>query len=154
MVEKGETITHFMMLEHGKLNDLLTQFMGFIEHAHLDQETKTHESSSPFKDYKAREFIHMATEDRIFTQNKKMKNLPLTQTLKEQHKTIREMIKKIEEKAEQNLSITENIAKLQTFLQNHTELEEKEFYPEVDKEIIGQEKEELLTHIENLLEDN
>jgi hemerythrin-like domain-containing protein len=151
MARGEETITSFMIKEHGKLDALLAQFRRFVGHLYSNQKIKPAATFIPLENFKKREFTHIEMEDKVFTLNKKIKTMAITKILKKQHKGIKDMMNQIEKESKLGSPAAEKIRELQSFLRSHIKLEEKEFYPEIDKKLTSDERKNLLEYMKELL---
>ncbi len=139
MVEK-ETITSILMIEHGRLRELLGRFIRAIER---DKE-ETMETYNLFKD-KEKKHVFIE-ENKIFNFDKTLK-IPVIKTLILQHIEMAKMIEQINKNLKKDKDSAEIALELQDKLRAHTDLEEKEFYALLDKQITGTKKEKLIAMI-------
>jgi hemerythrin-like domain-containing protein len=125
-MEKEEKISVFMLKEHGQILALLTKF----------NKSKNIED---FKALRKKQEDHMFAEEKaIFTFYKEKKNFPVLTTIMQQHEELEEYMKQIEKDLKRN---SEDYKKL---MKEHIQLEDKEFYPKLDKDLAPAEQRTML----------
>ena len=139
MVEK-ETITNILITEHGRLRELLARFVRAIDR---DKE----ETMAAYNLFKDKEKKHVFIEEnKIFNFDKSLK-IPIIKKLILQHIEMGKMIEQINKNLKSDKDPTQIALDLQDKLRSHTDLEEKEFYALLDKQIIGTKKEKFIAEI-------
>jgi hemerythrin-like domain-containing protein len=140
MVEK-ESITSILMTEHGRLRELLARFIRAIER---DKE----ETLGAYNLFKEKEKRHVFIEEnKIFNFDKSIK-IPIIKTLILQHIEMAKIVEQINKNIKNDKDSTQIALDLQDKLRAHTDLEEKEFYAILDKQITGTKKEKLINIIQ------
>jgi len=144
-MDEKESILKFMVIDHGKMYEFLSDFR-----FRLGQEDKEG-AVGAFNLFKQKESRHIdAEENVVFKFNKKIEKIKILEVIKKQHIEAGKMIKKIEEKLNSQEDPTEETEKLQEFLRKHTNLEEKSFYPILEKELTKEQKIEMINKIDEI----
>ena len=146
-MEKGETISSLMQKDHGLIDELLSTFRMRLDR--LNYEGKAIES---FKRFKNKEEEHVSIEENlIFKLKLKINKTQLVVVLKKQHKELKERIEEIEKDISEKRDPTKSTINFQNLIQTHIKLEEDNFYPVLDQELKGKEKQELITSLRKAL---
>jgi hemerythrin-like domain-containing protein len=120
-------ISEFMLKEHGQILALLNKF----------EKSKAEED---FKTLKTKQENHMMAEEKaIFIFDKKHKIFPVLATIMEQHEQLEKDMEEIQNNMEKD---TVDYKKL---MKDHVSLEDREFYPLLDKKLSSEEQKEMLT---------
>lgn len=129
-MKKG-LISEKMLEEHGKMLKLLGDFM------------KNKKDS--FENLKEIQGRHAYSEEQaIFIFYKDKKNFKLMSTILEQHEQLHEYMGKMEN--DKALA-----KKFETLMKDHIKLEDKEFYPMLDKDLLPEEQKKILTRFDVLM---
>jgi len=142
-MEEKQSILQFMINEHGALYELLAGFRFQLSSAQNIPATirnfeKFKEKLTPH---------HLAEENVIFNSDTKTATNQIVKVLKKEHEIIESLVKKIDLNLKENTDSFDNAANLQRILRAHLSLEEKRFYPLLDKELNEKEKEELIQKV-------
>jgi len=119
-----ETITDVLIIEHGKMRDLLARFIRAIERG-------AEESKETFDLFEKKEKSHVKIEEKDLFALKEIK-ISIVETLISQHQAIGEIRDNIKEMLKNEEDPTELALKLQELLRKHTDLEEEKFYKILD----------------------
>lgn len=126
MAKEVEKISVFMLKEHGEILALLNKF----------DKTKNIED---FNKLRKKQEDHMFAEEKaIFTFYKNNKKMPVLATIMQQHE---ELEKDMEEMSKNIKKSSEAYKKL---MKEHIMLEDKEFYPKLDKDLNPAEQKAML----------
>ncbi|MFA6065112.1 MAG: hemerythrin domain-containing protein [archaeon] len=142
-MEEKQSILKFMIIEHGILYNLLVGFRFQSSSAQNPQAALR--NFSKFKEKLTPH--HFAEESIIFKMDNKITTVPIIKVLKKEHTLIEKIVEKIDQNIANNEDAEENAANLQRLLRNHLNLEEKRFYPLLDKQLNDKEKEELIQKV-------
>jgi len=146
-MEKEGTISSLMEKDHGLIDELLSTFRMRLDR--LNYEEKTMES---FKRFKDKEEGHVLVEENlIFKLKLKINKTQLVAVLKKQHKEMKERIEAIEKDISEKRDPTKSTISFQDLIQTHIKLEEENFYPVLDQELKGKEKQELIATLRKAL---
>ena len=138
---KKETITGFMLKEHGILRDLLATFRSYS-----DRDLKRAEDV--FKKFKEKHENHIFLEEKgIFNFNREINKMDLLNIIIVQHRSMEKMMAAIWKDFDNEEDPTPDVIILQTLMRKHLDLEEKGFYPKLDKQITDQERKKILKKI-------
>jgi len=118
-----ETITEFMTKEHGKILFLLTNF----------KNKKDKESLTNLKNVQERHIL--AEEKAIMTLEKENIEFPEMITILEQHGQLKNLLKVAEDNPDDK-----TIKPLLDLMKIHINLENKKFYPRLDKDLEGNQR--------------
>jgi len=145
---KNETLSKFMLEEHGKILILLEDFK---------KNVKSSDAVDYFKKLKWKQDNHVLAEEKaimILTKDGEMSS-KLKSTMLiilKQHDELRDIIKKIQEKLQRNIDhYEENLKAFLELMKIHINLENKSFYPVLDKELDDKEKKVMLTKIQEII---
>lgn len=148
-MEKENTITDFMKVDHGLMSELLATFRLRLG----DDNSKM--ALVSFKKYKKKEHNHINIEENIiFTLNKNVEKIKVLDVITKQHKVMKEMIKNIEIDFKNKKDPILNTEALQDFTQAHIKLEEVQFYPVLDKMLNQEQRLSLLAKIKEAVIEN
>ena len=145
---KNETLSKFMLEEHGKILILLEDFK---------KNAKSSDAADYFKKLRWKQENHVLAEEKaimILTKegemSSKLKSTMLT--ILKQHDDLRDLIKKIQDKLQRNFDhYEENIKTFLELMKIHINLENKSFYPVLDKELDDKQKKVMLTKIREII---
>ena len=127
-------ISTFMLKEHGEILALLDKF---------DKTRKL----ADFEKLKEKQEKHMFAEEKaIFIFDKKKKIFPVLTTIMEQHGKLEDYMKEIYRDLQ-----TTKTKDYKELMKKHIVLEDKEFYPLLDKKLTSVEQEEMLTKAKEYL---
>lgn len=142
-MDKKDTITEVLIIEHGKLREILARFIREIE---LEEEQR----NEAWRLFREKEKRHVFIEEnKLFNLDKTLKR-ELVKKLILQHIELDKIMANIEKKMKQDLDPTKLALDAQEFLRMHTDLEEKEFYSDMDKKIPANKKDSLISMIKEL----
>jgi len=144
VVEK-ETISKFMLQEHGKILVLLNEF-----------KTKSNDKNANeyFQKLKWKQDNHILAEEKailiLMQDNEKMKKVILEILI--EHNQLREIMDKIKEKLNRNTDhYEENINALLKLMKAHIQFEDINFYPRLDKELLPKEKALIMSKFQEII---
>jgi hemerythrin-like domain-containing protein len=121
-----EKISELMLKEHGQILALLNKF------------DKTRDSED-FKKLKEKQENHMLAEEKaIFIFDKRRQLFPVLIKILQQHRELEEDMKEIENNAQLDAT------KYKRLMKEHIVLEDKEFYPNLDKKLSTEEQKSML----------
>lgn len=129
-MKKG-LISEKMLKEHGKMLSLLGDFL-----------KNKKDSFDKLKEIQGRHAY--AEEQAIFIFYKDKKNFKLLSTILEQHEQLHEYMGKMEKDSAL-------AKKFETLMKEHIKLEDKEFYPMLDKDLLPEEQKKILTRFDVLM---
>ena len=132
-------ISELMKLEHGKMITMLTKL----------KSTKDEDLFSYLK-----ELIdnHVYAEEKaIFVFYKSNKKFKVLSEIMEQHEEIEDSLKDFENNLEVGLGDKSKIDSLLNLIKVHTTLEDKEFYPHLDKDLSVAEQEDMFKKVKVIL---
>ncbi len=145
---KKETISEFMLNEHGIIMGLLNDFK---------KNANAKDANKYFKTLKAKQEKHVLAEEKailIITQNGKELKLVILQILK-QHEELHEIMKDVEAKLLKTKDhYEENIAALLALMKKHIALENSEFYPVLDRELDEKQKKLIMSTFREIIVGN
>jgi hemerythrin-like domain-containing protein len=145
MIKRGD-ITELLIIEHGRMRELLARFIREIERSKGQKDKKNLTRAFDLFSKKERNHVFIE-ENKIFNLNMPFKK-ELVKTLVKQHVESSKMIKDIKDLIK-NGDPTAIAFKLEDFLKMHTNLEEKDFYPVLDKNMSAEKKPEFIEDIRN-----
>ena len=146
-MEKEETLTTIMQIEHGLMRELLSTFRMRIEREGFKK--KAIETLNKFKE---KEENHISVEENIIFKNPASK-LPILDVIKKQHIAMHDLMLDIEKALSENKDPNPSTIAFQEFMKKHVLLEEKSFYPLLDKDLSKKEREELILKVKDSLKD-
>ena len=128
-----ETISKFMVNEHGQILALL---MGFR------REANKNDAQEAFNKLKKKQERHVLAEEKaIMMLMSRGKRFSVMSTILEQHEELRSIMLDIQDYLQRSLDDYEkSIKNLLDLMKKHIVLEDKEFYPKLDKELAGTER--------------
>lgn len=135
---RKESLTEIMIEEHGKIYDSFAQFR-------FDSEKDIKKAFRFFDFFKKQEIEHIKIENKLF--KVKLAPVKITTILLKQHDKIEELTMKVYNDIYNRRDSTKNAEILQEFLKAHLRIEEKIFYPELDKKLNNSEIEKLRKEI-------
>lgn len=123
-----ESITEFMITEHGKIFSLLASF-------------KRNSKQSSFNVLKSGLDRHVLAEEKaIIMLESRGKKFSEMIDIIQQHEEIEDLMKKIQKSIEDKTSHEKELKELLELMKVHVKLEDKKFYPKLDKELEGKER--------------
>ncbi len=135
---RKESLTEIMIVEHGKIYDSFAKFR-------FDSEKDIKRAFRFLNFFKRQEIEHIKIENKLF--KAKLAPLEITRILLKQHDKIKALIMMVYKDVYNRIDSTENAEILQEFLKAHLRLEEKMFYPKLDKKLNNSEIEKLRKEI-------
>ena len=142
---KKKSVLRFMLVEHGNLRELLAKFR-------KDSDEDLKRALNSFERFKDRHGKHVFIEEKaVFNFSSKVKKMQILKIIIKQHREILKFIRKIESLLDDEKDATPVTANLQEFLKAHIRLEEKKFYPVIDKELNDKEREKILKKITRIM---
>ena len=142
-MEKEElTLTQFMLREHGEIFELLATFRRDVNH--LNDFKKAFKS---LKKLRKKQENHAYGEEKaifnFYARNKKKKYPALTKVLK-QHEEIAKLNKKLQFELDNEKNPIETAKAQNYLLKEHVALEDREFYPFLEKELNKEQQKEII----------
>jgi len=133
---KEDSITEFMILEHGKIFTLLAKL-------------KRKKELESFKELDSGLSRHVLAEEKaIMMLTSRGKEFPEMVEIMKEHEQIEALVKKVGN----NLENSENdLKELLELMKAHVRLEDKKFYPRLDKELEGKEREVIFDKLHEAL---
>ncbi|VVB80223.1 Uncharacterised protein [uncultured archaeon] len=126
MAKEEEKISVFMLKEHGQILALLNKF-------------DKSKNAEDFKALRKKQEDHMFAEEKaIFTFYKEKKKFPVLVTIMEQHEELEDQMNIIEK------NLKQNVEEYKKLMKEHIMLEDKEFYPKLDKDLNPAEQKNML----------
>lgn len=137
-MEKKKSVSELMKLEHGKMLSMLVKL-------------KSNKDSDLFKELKELIDNHVFAEEKaIFIFYKEKRKIPVLSQLMEEHNQINKSLKEFEENIDSSLN-NKTIATLTNLIKSHTALEDKEFYPHLDKDLSKAEQDDMFKRVKVIL---
>ncbi len=144
-MEKEETITQILLVEHGKLREMLARF---IREAERDRGA----GKMALDLFIKKERAHVSIEEKVLFKIRVSKEIKIVKILVKQHKTMTKIIQNLKKLFKDKKDIFEEAGKLQVFLRVHTNLEEEKFYKVLDREMNSENKIKLIEKIKILFD--
>ena len=143
-MKKGESIAEFMLKEHGEIFILLNDFK---------KNSSKDNAEDYFKNLKDKLEPHVFAEEKaIIILNEEGKKFKEIVTILQQHDEIEKLMKNIQENLSRKLGhYEENVKKVMELLKVHVALENKKFYPKLDKELNLEQKQIVLEKLRDVI---
>jgi hemerythrin-like domain-containing protein len=140
------SITKLMVHDHNELFELISKFRMDLPRLFIDRD-KVLEKLKQFYNIQK---LHVQIEEKlVFSYIKDKSKFPTFGEIKKQHVIVMKLLNSILNLFNKNKDCNPDSIELQELLKKHTLLEEKTFYPVLDKLLSAKQKEELLKLIEN-----
>ena len=147
MTKKG-TISSFMLEEHGKILTLLNEFK---------KNANSKNADDYFKKLKWKQENHVLAEEKailILTQDGKELKSIILEILK-QHNELHDIMKKIQDKLDRSTDhYEENLKALLELMKIHINLENKKFYPLLDRDLDDKTKKLIMSKFREVIMGN
>lgn len=147
-MKNNETLSKFMIEEHGKILVLLEDFK---------KNSKLKDARDYYDKLKWKQENHVLAEEKAImlltadgTTNQKLKATIIL--ILKQHDEIRDIMKKLQEKLQRNMDhYEENMKKLLDIMKIHITLENKSFYPVLDRDFQDEDKKLLMSKFREVI---
>jgi len=142
MKKEDMTLSQFMLREHGEIFALLATVRRDMTHLN-----DTKKAIRSFKTLRKKQENHAYGEEKAifnFYAKKKKKKYPVLTLVMKQHEEIAKLNEKILFDLENGNDPTENAKAQNDLLKDHVALEDKEFYPFLEKELTEEQQKEVI----------
>ena len=139
-MDEEESITQKMIIEHGKIYDLISQFYLEVGYSRDIKEAK-----DIFKRFKGNHDKHLSFEENVVFKFKPfIREIYVLKIISKQHVQMNELISKIDKDLKKGKSVSDDINLFQNLSRAHIHIEETQFCPILDEKLNKEERLKLI----------